>query len=57
MSPNHFKIQLVRQFPGGFSSVLITQENGREDFWVLSDSVIHGLMERQAGLTTNSVTT
>jgi hypothetical protein len=48
MSPNHFKIQLVRQFPGGFSSVLITQENGREDFWVLKDSVIHGLMERAA---------
>jgi len=56
MTPTHFKIQLVRQFPGGFSSVLITQENDREDFWVLADAVIHGLMERQAGVNTSSTT-
>ena len=56
MSPNHFKMQFVRQYPGGFSSVLITQENGREDFWVLSDTVIHGLMERQAGQTDSTAT-
>ena len=54
MSPNHFKIQLVRQFPGGFSSIFITQPNGREDFWVLSDAVIHGLMERQVWYTNSS---
>lgn len=57
MTPAHFQIRLVTRYPGGFSSVLITQENGREDFWVLSDSVIHGLMERQAGLTANSTNT
>jgi hypothetical protein len=56
MTPTHFKIQLVRQFLGGFSSVLVTQENGREDFWVLADAVIHGLMERQAGQTDSATT-
>lgn len=57
MTPNLFKITLYKSYPGGFSSVLITQGNGQSDFWVLSDAVIHGLMERQAGLTTNSATT
>ena len=55
MTPAHFQIRLVTQYPGGFSSVLITQSNGREDFWVLADTVIHGLMERQAAQT-NSTT-
>lgn len=48
MKQIQWKMTFVRQFPGGFSSVLITQSNGHEDFWVLSDAVIHGLMERQA---------
>lgn len=47
MNQIQWKMTLVRQFPGGFSSVLITQSNGREDFWTLSNVVIHGLMERQ----------
>lgn len=56
MSPDHFKMTLVREFPDGFCSVVLTHANGREDFWVLSDAVIHGLMERQAAQT-NSTTT
>lgn len=56
MNQIQWKMTFVCQFPGGFSSVLITQSNGREDFWMLSDAVIHGLMERQAAQT-NSTTT
>jgi hypothetical protein len=54
MTPNHFKIQLLREFPDGFVSVLITQPNGRETHWVLADAVVRGLMARQNGLDINS---
>ena len=53
----NWKMTLVREFSDGFCSVLISQSNGRSDFWVLSDSVIHELMERQEGLETNLSTT
>jgi hypothetical protein len=49
MIPNHFKIIFHRSYPGGFSSVRVLQMNGQENFWVLSNEVIQGLMERQAG--------
>lgn len=55
MTPNRFKITLVRELPEGFCSVVLTYPTGREDLWVLSDTVIHGLMERQAAQT-NSTT-
>lgn len=56
MSPSYFKITLVREFPNGFCSVILTHANGREDFWVLSDTVIHKLMERQVWYTSSCAT-